>query len=134
MSVRPHDHVRLAPRRYVALLRTYLAPQWPRMLLLAALVLAGVGLQLLGPQLLRALVDAARAGRDARVVLQVALLFLAAALAQQVMAVAAAYAGATVGWTATNRLRTDLLAHCLRLDLGFHNARTPGEMIERVDT
>ena len=23
--------------------------------------------------------------------------------------------------------------HCLRLDMSFHNAHTPGEMIERVD-
>jgi ATP-binding cassette subfamily B protein len=93
-----------------------------------------VGLQLIGPQLLRALIDAARAASEPRVLLQTALFFLAAAVAQQIVAVAAAYVGADLGWTATNRLRVDLLAHCLRLDLGFHNARTPGEMIERVDT
>ncbi|HET6781129.1 MAG TPA: ABC transporter ATP-binding protein, partial [bacterium] len=37
------------------------------------------------------------------------------------------------GWTATNLVRADLALHCLRLDLSFHNAKTPGEMIERVD-
>jgi ABC-type multidrug transport system fused ATPase/permease subunit len=30
-------------------------------------------------------------------------------------------------------LRTDLTLHCLRLDPGFHKARTPGELIERID-
>ena len=30
-------------------------------------------------------------------------------------------------------LRADLAEHCLYLDMSFHNARTPGEMIERVD-
>jgi ABC-type multidrug transport system fused ATPase/permease subunit len=38
-----------------------------------------------------------------------------------------------VGWTATNALRADLAEHCLYLDMSFHNARTPGEMIERID-
>ena len=41
--------------------------------------------------------------------------------------------GQYVGWTATNALRGDLAAHCLRLDMSFHKARTPGELIERVD-
>jgi ABC-type multidrug transport system fused ATPase/permease subunit len=38
-----------------------------------------------------------------------------------------------VGLVATNRLRADLMLHCLRLDPSFHNARTPGELIERID-
>ncbi len=38
-----------------------------------------------------------------------------------------------VGWTATNRLREDLARHCLDLDLAFHNAHTPGELIQRLD-
>ena len=33
----------------------------------------------------------------------------------------------------TNQLRSDLASHCLNMDLDFHNARTPGEMIERID-
>ncbi|MBI3973418.1 MAG: ABC transporter ATP-binding protein [Chloroflexi bacterium] len=124
----------MAVRRYFGLFGTYLAPQWPRALLLGVLVLGGVGLQLVGPQLVRGLIDAARAGREPWVLTETALLFLAAAVAQQVIAVGTGYVGADVGWTATKRLRTDLLAHCLSLDLVFHSARTPGEMIERVDT
>jgi ATP-binding cassette subfamily B protein len=127
----------VGPRRYAALLGDYLAPQWPRAALLAVLVAAGVGLQLVGPQLLRTLIDAARSGSTGATeaeLVRTALLFLGAAVLQQAASVAAAYVGAAVGWTATNRLRADLLAHCLDLDLSFHNARTPGEMIERVDT
>ena len=37
-----------------------------------------------------------------------------------------------LGWTATNQLRYDLTLHCLKLDLPFHYARTPGVLIERV--
>ena len=34
--------------------------------------------------------------------------------------------------TESAALRADLAEHCLRLDMSFHNAHTPGEMIERV--
>jgi ABC-type multidrug transport system fused ATPase/permease subunit len=51
----------------------------------------------------------------------------------QLLGAAATYAGAAVGWTATNYLRSDLTRHCLGLDLGFHKRRSAGEMIERID-
>ena len=55
------------------------------------------------------------------------------ALVQQVFNVVATYTSGRVGWTATNALRGDLARHCLHLDMSFHNNRTPGEMIERID-
>ena len=51
-------------------------------------------------------------------------LFMAVAVAQQLLAIGATYAGERVGWTATNGLRADLARHCLALDLGFHKQRT----------
>lgn len=125
---------RLTPRRYVSLLTGYLAPLRRRLLLLTVMVIGSAGLQLAGPQLLRMLIDAAGAGTDQSVLVRIALLFLGASVAQQGIVVAAAYVGASIGWTATNQLRSDVLRHCLQLDLGFHHTRTPGEMIERVDT
>jgi ATP-binding cassette subfamily B protein len=62
-----------------------------------------------------------------------ALLFIVVAIVQQIISVAATYTSENVGWTATNALRSDLAAHCMRLDMPFHNAHTPGEMIERID-
>jgi ABC-type multidrug transport system fused ATPase/permease subunit len=44
-----------------------------------------------------------------------------------------AYLGQNVAWTATNALRLDLTLHCLRLDMPFHKAHAPGELIERID-
>src|SRR2546426_3022406 len=55
------------------------------------------------------------------------------AVAGQLVSTCSAYASENVGWAATNKVREDLALHCLRLDLPFHNAKTPGEMIERVD-
>jgi ABC-type multidrug transport system fused ATPase/permease subunit len=81
----------------------------------------------------RQFIDAAQGGAAHETLLRAALLFLGVALLQQATSVWATYLGENVGWTATNELRTDLADHCLRLDMSFHNARSPGEMIERVD-
>src|SRR6185503_3496855 len=115
-------------REYVALLYGYLRPQSARALLLAALLLTSIGLQLVIPQILRRFIDAAVVGAPPAELTGAALAFLAIALIQQGLAVASAYVGEDVGWTATNGLRRDLALHCLRLDMDFHNRRTPGEM------
>ena len=114
-------------------LLNYLRPQWPRVAALAALLFSGISLQLLTPQILARFIDLARGGAEQEVLVRLAGLFLAAALTGQVISALSVYASENVGWTATNKVREDLALHCLRLDLPFHNAKTPGEMIERVD-
>ncbi len=120
-------------RPYQDMLVTYLKPQWPRVLLLAALLFGGIGLQLVNPQIIRYFLDTTQSGGAQSALLFAAGLFIACALAQQALAVAAAYLGQGVAWKATNALRKDLALHCLRLDLSFHKTRTPGELIERID-
>jgi ATP-binding cassette, subfamily B, bacterial len=120
-------------RDYIRLLRGYLAPQRRRVALLALLLAGSVSLQLVNPQILRLFIDDATRGEGTARLPYLALLFIAAALVQQGMAATAKYVGQNVGWTATNWLRRDLTAHCLKLDLSFHKAHSPGEMIERID-
>lgn len=120
-------------RRYARFLVRYLSPRWPLALGLSVLLLANIGLALANPQIMRHFLDTAQAGGSPQVLRNAALLFLAIALAQQVTSVLATYAGENLAWLATNALRGDLAAHCLGLDMEFHNARTPGEMIERID-
>ncbi|MEO7908611.1 MAG: ABC transporter ATP-binding protein [Roseiflexaceae bacterium] len=120
-------------RQYARLLMGYLRPQWPRVLLLAVLLFTGIGLQLANPQIIRRFIDTAQAGGSLRTLWLTAALFVAVALLQQIVSMAATYVGENVGWTATNALRADLAAHCLKLDMSFHKARTPGELIERID-
>jgi len=96
-------------------------------------LLTSIGLQLIGPQIASSFIDAIQKRGDEPALIQLALLFIVVSLVQQVMNVLAAYLSERVAWTATNALRTDLAAHLLHLDLGFHKARTPGELIERVD-
>jgi ATP-binding cassette, subfamily B, bacterial len=120
-------------RDYWALLRTYLTPLWPRVLLLAVLVLGGIALQIANPQIIRYVLDTAQGTGDMQPLMVAGLVYLGSALLLQVMTVASTYVSEDVGWTSTNRLRADLALHCMRLDMSFHNDRTPGEMIERID-
>jgi len=120
-------------KSYSPLLVRYLRPQRGRVLVLGLLLAGSIGLQLASPQIVRSFIDQAQAGAPRRTLLAAAGLFLLFALLQQVVAVLATYMSENVGWTATNELRNDLAAHCLRLDLSFHKARTPGEIIERID-
>ncbi len=126
-----------ALKPYIDLLSTYLRPQRNRMTALAVLLAATIGLQLLIPQILRSFIDSAIGVTGTHLfglpLATLALVFIGAALLQQVTSVTATYVSENVAWTATNRLRADLAAHCLNLDMPFHNTHTPGDMIERVD-
>jgi len=120
-------------RRYLALLVTYLKPQWGRVIFLAALLLINVGLQLLGPQIVRSFLDTLIARGVATTLIQYAVLLVLVTLADESVSVATTYLSENMAWTATNQMRTDLVAHCLTLDMGFHKAHTAGELIERID-
>jgi ATP-binding cassette subfamily B protein len=103
------------------------------MLVLGAVLMVSIGLQLLNPQLIKRFIDGAVEGRDVADLIPIAVTFIAIALVQQALAVWAAYMAEDVGWAATNRLRADLTDHVLHLDMGYHKAHSPGELIERID-
>src|SRR5258707_759312 len=113
------------------MLVTYLRPQRPRVVSLAALLLGSIGLQLFNPQILRRFIDSATHGGSDRTLAVAAGLFFAIALIQQGASVAATYLSENIGWTATNAVRADLLRHCLRMDPSFPKTRTPGALIEQ---
>lgn len=120
-------------RQYWRLLRNYLQAQRRMLLLLAVLLLFSIGLEIVNPLILRTFIDTATTGGKPQTLLTAALTFITIALIQRALTVAATYAGSSVGWNATNELRADVARHCLKLDMTFHNTRTPGELIERID-
>ena len=122
-----------ALRRYWRTLALYLRPQWPRMVLLTGILFGTIGVRIVAPLVASRFIDAATAGGTLRTLIALALLTILLALLGQGMVVAETYIAENVSWTATNALRGDLVAHLLRLDASFHNARTAGELIERVD-
>lgn len=120
-------------RDYWRLLARYHDAQRWRLALLASLILANVGLQLIGPVVLRRFIDAVGAATPPGVLTAIALQFIGVALVRQVISLAETYVAGEVGGTTTNALRGDLVRHCLGLDMPFHLAHTPGQLVERVD-
>ncbi|MFN2272907.1 MAG: ABC transporter ATP-binding protein [Anaerolineae bacterium] len=120
-------------RQYWNLLADHIKPQKGRFALLTVLLLGSIVLQIANPQIVRAFIDGVTSGEPTGMLTASALAFIGIALLQQVIGVGATYVGENVAWTATNALRADLLRHCLRLDMGFHNDTTPGALIERID-
>lgn len=129
MPTRP---AKIPIREYYLLLATYLRPHWRQVLLLTGCIFGSIGGQLANPQIMRFFLDTATKGGSPQVLLWAAIAFIGAAVIQGFFTVAATYLGENLGWTATNAMRKDLLAHCLDLDLSFHKLHTPGEMIERI--
>ena len=120
-------------RLYSALQGRYLRPYWPLVLLLGVLLFGMTGLQLVAPQIVRHFIDRAVEQEALRSLYAAVGLFLAAGLSVRVLQAVTGYLGRDIAWRATNRLRADLTLHVLRLDMGFHNARTPGDLLERID-
>ena len=120
-------------QRYWRLLSAHIVPQKAQFALLSTLLLAGIGLQIIAPQIVRQVIDAAGSGAPLDSLLIAAFGYLGVSMVQQAVSVGAIYLGESVAWTSTNALRSSLLRHCLSLDMAFHNSTTPGELIERID-
>ncbi|MCA3731073.1 MAG: ABC transporter ATP-binding protein [Phenylobacterium sp.] len=118
------------------MLAVYLRPEGRKLSALAVFLVAGTAVQLASPQIIRAFIDtAAHGGADASLerLWMLAGLFIAVTLLAQVLQIGSTYFSEQLGWSATNRMRQDLADHALRLDMAFHTAKSPGELIERVD-
>ncbi len=123
-------------RRTSTLLRLfarYLAPRRGWVLLLLALTLCNAGTQLTLPRLTASFIDGAAARQPLADMSAIAFTFLGVALTGQICAALGHYAATDLGMRATNALRSDVLRHVLSLDIGWHNATTPGALIERID-
>ncbi|MGH2520959.1 MAG: ABC transporter transmembrane domain-containing protein, partial [Anaerolineales bacterium] len=120
-------------QQYSRLLTRYLKPQGLRVALLTVLLLGGIGLQLVNPQLIRYFLDTAQTRGPQSALLVAAGLFIGFSIVQRALALWADYVAENTGWAATNAVRKDLTLHCLRLDMPFHKQHVPGELIERID-
>ena len=120
-------------KRYRTLLSTYFKPFWKQVLLLFLLLMSGIILRLINPLILQSFIDSVVGGNPGTGLINDALAYLGIAITIQLFALGETYLATNLGLLSTNRLRTDLALHCLKLDLPFHNQHTPGEMIERVD-
>ncbi|MBI9043592.1 MAG: ABC transporter ATP-binding protein [Anaerolineaceae bacterium] len=111
----------------------YLAPHWKRLCILALFLFVDIALQLSIPQFMKNYIDSAQNGAVLEKTTRFAILFISAAILQQFTFIIAIFFSENIGWNITNKIRMDLAAHCLDLDMTFHNIHTPGELIERID-
>jgi ATP-binding cassette, subfamily B, bacterial len=126
-----------APTSRWRALAALLRPDARRWVGLGVLVGASSALSLAGPLVVRRVVDVAtqgvhRPGTTGKLV-GLALLFLAIAVATQLITVAVAWFATATAWRTTNQIRLDMARHVLGLDHEFHRTHTPGELIQRVD-
>ena len=120
-------------RLYIGLLSEYLRPHRLRVALLAFVIVGATGLQLAAPQFIRQFFDLAQERGELSPLYVAAALYLGIGLFGRGMTAVSYYLGADIGWRTTNRLRSDVTRHVLKLDMSFHNAHPPGELIERID-
>ncbi|MEC4820019.1 MAG: ABC transporter ATP-binding protein, partial [Scytonema sp. PMC 1069.18] len=118
---------------YIELLSNYLLIQRVWVTFLTFTLLSSIALQLINPQIIGYFIDTAVAGGSTQKLYTAAVVFIGVALFNQLFSICTTYLSENVAWTATNALRSDLVTHCLHLNFSFHESRTPGELIERVD-
>jgi ATP-binding cassette, subfamily B, bacterial len=114
-------------------LKRYLSPRMHLVIFLGISLFINIGLQIVNPQILRSFIDNAQAGGASSLLTRLALLFIGIAIVQQLIGVLVVFVTENLGWATTNDLRMELARYTLGLDMSFHTAHTPGEMIERID-
>jgi ATP-binding cassette subfamily B protein len=110
-----------------------LRPGGPGAVALVACVLAATALPVLAPRFTSRFVDDAIAGAGTGRLVLVAGGYLVVAVAALATRTVLGWLANRLAWDGTNRLREQAAEHALGLDLGFHTARSPGELVERVD-
>ena len=118
---------------YRGFLTRYLAHCRGQVALLALMLVVHTAAGVYAPQLLRGIVDDLLAAGASAAMARTAALFLAVAAVRQLTRGLTAYFSESVAWSATNRLRTDLLHHTVGLDMSVIGRHPPGAMQERMD-
>ena len=100
--------------------------------MIGVLAVAGA-LPLLGPLLIASFIDEAESGGARGQLLLLAGIYIGVGVTRQIMSIAVAWTATDLAWRVTNELRSTLARHVLKLDLAFHRATSPGELVSRVD-
>ena len=119
--------------KFWEILGPYLFRQKRRFVFLIFLQLSAIAFTLILPLIMKYFIDSAKSGAAEKILILIGIAYIGTSLIQQISSVLTRYNGEVLAWTATNQLRFDLAEHCLNLDMSFHNEKSPGELIERID-
>ncbi|MGC9777856.1 MAG: ABC transporter ATP-binding protein [Candidatus Heimdallarchaeota archaeon] len=134
MSIRKGVIVTPSLKYIVSLLKKYMNPYLPQVMLLAVLLLILSGIDILNPQIIRYYIEAVNEPvLNTRLILIASIVYIIVNLIHRVLFVIIRWISQNLAWSTTNDLRIDLTRHCINLDMKFHNQRKTGEMIERID-
>ncbi|MBA3532052.1 MAG: ABC transporter ATP-binding protein [Ardenticatenales bacterium] len=90
-------------------------------------------IRLMSPQIIGQFLEGIETKQSLEMLWRLAFLFVVIAFVEQGLAIVTTYVSEDVAWKATNQLRKEVAAHCLKLDLSFHQKYSPGTMVERLD-
>lgn len=119
--------------KFWEILGPYLFRQKHRFVFLIFLQISAIAFTLILPQIMKYFIDSAKSGAAEKILILIGIAYIGTSLIQQISSVLTRYSGEVLAWAATNQLRFDLAEHCLSLDMSFHNEKSPGELIERID-
>ncbi|OPJ55672.1 ABC transporter ATP-binding protein [Clostridium oryzae] len=125
--------MKISKNNYTKLLSKYLKHSKLQILLLSIVMIVSITIQLINPQIVSYFIDGITAKKPINALIIAAIIFISAAFMQQLLAVISTYLSQNIGWSATNRLRLDLVKHCLGLDMAFFKEHQAGEIVERID-
>ena len=108
-------------------------PQARRWLGLGLLLAVSAALVLIGPLLVRRILDRATHHATTAELVRLAVAFLATAVGAHAISLLVTWGTTATAWQTTNQLRLHLAGHVIGLDHEFHRTHTPGELIHRVD-
>ena len=119
--------------RYVALVRAHTRGRQGWFAVVAAALVAGSGLQVASPLVVRAFLDLAQAGVAVERLVGMAALFIGVAVAGSGLEIVRSHAGTVLAWQAMNSLRHTLFRHTVDLAHSFFARSTSGTLLERID-
>ena len=119
--------------RYVALVRAHTRGRQKWFAVVAAALVAGAGLQVASPLVVRAFLDLAQAGAAVERLVGMAALFVGVAVAGSGLEIVRSHAGTVLAWQAMNSLRHTLFRHTVNLGHSFFARSSPGTLLERID-
>ena len=127
------DHEQARPRGHWQALGALLAPFKGRVVALGAIAAVGATLPLVGPLLLKLIIDRAVEGAATSELVVPASFYVGVAVVSQIIAIGVLWAATKLTWNVTDAARVELTGHVLDHELAFHHTKTPGELVERVD-
>ncbi len=125
--------MRLFIKKYFVLFNNYLKSLWFKFFLLLVIMLGSVLMLLINPQIIRNVIDGITMNIEMNELINLAILFIILAFIQQGLKLLITYIGGRISWTATNRIRINLLKHYLKQKIEFYKDRKSGELIEIID-